>query len=85
MASNKNWDQVELWVRNGWQAISLDEALRLDKDRKKRCPECHGQVRVHAAGTNGQAAHFEHYENNPGCRFGHNFDGTKRMHRKRLS
>ena len=35
-------------------------------------------------GKNGEAAHFEHDENNPGCYLGYNFDGTKRMHRRPL-
>jgi len=74
----------ELKVRGVWTRITLEDALRLDKDRIKRCLECQGQVRAHQAGKNGEAAHFEHYERNPGCSLGHFFDGTPRMHRKPL-
>jgi hypothetical protein len=45
-------------------------------------PECHGRVRAHSTGKNGEAAHFEHHERNPGCSLGHYFDGTKKLHRK---
>jgi hypothetical protein len=72
----------EVKVRGEWQRITLQDALRLDKDRLKRCPECYGRVRAHSVGKNGEAAHFEHFEQNPGCYLGHNFDGTKRSHRK---
>ena len=72
----------ELKIKGTWQAITLDQALRLDKGRLMRCPECHGRVRAHSAGRDGMSAHFEHRENNPGCYLGYNFDGVKRKHRK---
>jgi hypothetical protein len=58
----------ELKVFGGWQPITLEEALRLHPSRVKRCPVCHERVRTHKAGDNGMAAHFEHYERNPGRR-----------------
>lgn len=72
----------DLKIRGAWQAITLEQALRLDKGRLMRCPECHGRVKAHSAGRDGMAAHFEHRENNPGCTLGYNFDGTQRVHRK---
>jgi hypothetical protein len=73
----------EVRVRGTWTRISLEDALRLDKDRLKRCPACHGRVRAHGTGSNGAAAHFEHDEANPGCMWCYNYDGRgSRMHRK---
>jgi hypothetical protein len=57
----------EVLVRREWTRISLEDALRLDKDWLKRCPACHGRVRTHATGSNGAAAHFEHDKANAGC------------------
>lgn len=75
--------QCEVRVRGEWIKIGLEDALRLDKDRIKRCPHCHGRVRAHATGKNGAAAHFEHDEANPGCMYSHKYDGGgQRMHRK---
>jgi hypothetical protein len=65
-----------------WEQIPLEQALGMPKDRLMRCPECHGRVRAHSTGKNGEAAHFEHHERNPGCSLGHYFDGTKKLHRK---
>jgi hypothetical protein len=74
----------EVLVRKQWTRVSLEEALnRLDKDRLKRCPACHGKVRAHRTGSNNAAAHFEHDEANPGCMWSHSYDGGgQRMHRK---
>jgi hypothetical protein len=33
-----------------WELVSIDKALSLNKERIKRCPECHGRVRAHNAG-----------------------------------
>lgn len=75
----------EVRVRGIWTSVTLEDALRLDKDRVKRCPDCHGRVRAHGTGRNGEQAHFEHFEANPGCMWCHNYDGAgKRMHRKPL-
>ena len=75
----------ELKLRGEWTTITLEDALRLDKDRLKRCPECHGKVRAHGVGKNGEAAHFEHDEKNPGCYLGNYYDGIKRMHRRPMT
>ena len=74
----------ELRVREGWQPITLDEALRLHPTRIKRCPVCHGKVRAHQAGDNGMVAHFEHFEVHAGCYLASDFDGNPRPHRKAL-
>jgi hypothetical protein len=74
----------ELRVREGWQPITLEEALALHPSRIKRCPICHGQVRAHQAAHNGMMAHFEHVELHPGCYLGSDFDGNPRPHRKAL-
>jgi len=78
-----NESTCELKIKGLREVITLEQALRLDKDRIKRCPECHGRVRAHGVGKSG-TAHFEHFENNPGCSLGYNFDGIKRRHRRRL-
>jgi hypothetical protein len=76
-------EKCEVKVRGAWVTISLRDALTLDKDRIKRCPECHGRLRAHGIGRNGEAAHFEHYEANPGCMWSYTYDGgAQRMHRK---
>jgi hypothetical protein len=74
----------EVLVRKEWVRVSLEEALsKLDKDRLKRCPACHGKVRAHRTGRNDAAAHFEHDEANPGCMWCYNYDGGgQRMHRR---
>ncbi|TDU00784.1 hypothetical protein DFO45_0288 [Azorhizobium sp. AG788] len=51
----------------GWEAVGVEEALGLPSSLLKRCPECHGRVRVHRASVNGMRAHFEHMEAHRGC------------------
>lgn len=65
----------EVRVRGVWTRISLEDALRLDKDRIKRCPACHGRVRANATGRNSRVAHFAHYEANSGCMWCYTYDG----------
>jgi hypothetical protein len=76
--------ECELRIQQGWQPITLADALRLAPSRVKRCPVCHGRVRANQAGTDGMAAHFEHYEIHPGCYLADAFDGNPRPHRKAL-
>jgi hypothetical protein len=73
----------EVRVQGKWTLIELSQALKLDPVRIKRCPECHGQVRLVKAGR-GKAAYFEHYERHPGCSSGDWFDGLRRPHPKAL-
>lgn len=68
-----------------WERIPLSQALTLAKGREMRCQECHGQVRPFVTGKNGEVAHFEHAERNPGCSLGDCFDGSKRMHLKAMT
>jgi hypothetical protein len=58
-------------VRNGagWVSMGIGEALMNRGTFPMRCPECHGKVRPHRAGTTGQAAHFEHELAHVGCSF----------------
>jgi hypothetical protein len=70
--------EVKVW--GDWKHLTLDQALELDPSRLKRCPECHGQVRLHKASIDGMVAHFEHYERNPGCSLGDCFDGNPKLH-----
>jgi len=74
----------ELKIRDGWQPITLEEALRLNPNRIKRCPVCHGRVRADQAGKNGMVAHFEHFQPHPGCYLGDAFDGNPRPHPRAL-
>ena len=73
----------EIRVQGQWTLVELPRALKLDAIRIKRCPECHGQVRIVKAGR-AEAAHFEHYERHPGCSLGDGFDGTRRKHPKAM-
>lgn len=64
-----------------WQQISVDDALPLKGGVKvMRCPECHGEVRPHAASEDGMAAHFEHLQAHEGCSLGVIFCGQKSPH-----
>ncbi len=77
--------ECELWANNRWNVISIDLGRRLPPERRMRCPECHGRVRFHKEGKNGETAHFEHSERNAGCSKGDCFDGTPRRHRRPLT
>ncbi|WP_146606155.1 hypothetical protein [Mesorhizobium kowhaii] len=69
-----------------WAPIEVYQALELNPDRRKRCPECHGAVRAHREGNNGMRAHFEHIEGHDGCSLKpRTFSGTKSMHPDALS
>jgi hypothetical protein len=70
--------EVKVW--GDWKRLTLDQTLELDRSHLKRCPECHGQVRLHKAFIDGTAAYFEHYERNPGCSLGDCFDGNPKLH-----
>ena len=74
----------ELKIREGWQPITLEDALGLNPDRKMRCPVCHGRVSAHPAEANGMAAHFEHVVFHSGCHLLEAFDGNPRPHLKAL-
>jgi hypothetical protein len=75
---------AELPIKGAWQTITLEQALGLDKSRRMRCPECHGQVRAHGVGKDGQRPHMEHKHRNKGCSRGDCFDGHPAMHPKAL-
>jgi hypothetical protein len=60
-------DECEIKIGGDWTVVGIDDALRSYGDEIKRCPECHGRVRAHKAGTTDQRAHFEHMVANPGC------------------
>jgi len=70
--------EVKVW--GDWKRLTLDQALELDPSHLKRCPECHGQVRLHKASIDGMVVHFEHYERNQGCSLGDCFDGNPKLH-----
>ena len=72
----------EVQVRGSWIPISISQALRLHKERTMRCVECHGRVRAHSEGKNGNRPHFEHHERHKGCSLGDCFDGVKTIHRR---
>jgi hypothetical protein len=74
----------ELRIFEGWQPITLDQALSLPPSRIKRCPVCFGRVRAHQANPDGTVAYFEHFELHLGCYLAEAFDGNPRPHRKAL-
>ncbi|WP_101927043.1 MULTISPECIES: HNH endonuclease [Luteimonas] len=60
------------------QQVSVDEALRLRQQGVAAhllCPECNGELRVHAASRPGSGswnpAHFEHKQTDPSCSLCH--------------
>ena len=75
---------AELSANQTWTPIDLDHALTMPRSRRMRCPECHGRVRAHKAGQDGQKAHMEHYERHAGCSRGDSFNGTPAPHHKAL-
>jgi hypothetical protein len=75
---NRN-TECEIEENSGWRAISVVEALERDRSEPKRCPECHGRVRVEKSGGK-TPAHYEHMEKNDGCSHSYRFDGRRRMH-----
>jgi hypothetical protein len=77
-------ESCELRSIEGWQPISLADALRLAPSRVTRCPVCHGRVRAHQADIDGMVPHFEHYQLHAGCYLADAFDGNPRPHRKAL-
>jgi hypothetical protein len=77
-------ESCELRIIEGWEPISLADALLLAPSRVKRCPVCHGRLRAHQADSDGMAAHFEHFELHLGCYLADAFDGNPRPHRKAL-
>lgn len=85
MSAGPRLDTCELWANKQWVEITIEDALRMDESRKKRCVECHGQVRAHSASEDGMRAHFEHLRAHPGCSRGHVYDGTSTRHPKALS
>lgn len=71
---------AELHANGSWQPIEMELALKMPKTRRMRCPECHGRVRAHKAGKDGQKAHMEHYERHAGCSRGDSFKGSPSPH-----
>ncbi|MGO4639590.1 hypothetical protein AB4Z43_14215 [Mesorhizobium sp. 2RAF45] len=80
-----NSEMFEMWANKAWLEVSIVDALdRFDASRKKRCPECHGQVRAHRSGDDGMRAHFEHFIAHAGCSKSTAFAGTRYRHPKAI-
>jgi hypothetical protein len=74
-------DLCELKTKDGWARLDIHQALALNPELSKRCPECHGAVRAHKASNNGMRAHFEHIISHAGCSLKpKTFSGIKSMH-----
>jgi len=70
-----NFD-CEAWVDRRWELLSIEEA----KARGKvpvRCPECKGQIKLHAGEK--ITPHAEHVDRFAGCSRGDCFDGNPRL------
>lgn len=80
-----NSETCEVKVRGEWIELTIEDALRLDASRTKRCPECQGQVRAHTNGSNGMRAHFEHFRRHDECSRSDAFKGTPKLHPCALS
>jgi hypothetical protein len=75
----------EVKVKGEWITRTIDEALRLHRDRELRCSECHGRVRAHHQAQDGSMkAHFEHFQRHEGCSRSWCFGGTRFVHPKAL-
>jgi len=76
---NRNaYCEIEV-MRDGklcWESSSVEEALKSDPKDRKRCPECHGTIRLHTAGV-GEPFHFEHVPKHPGCSLCGSFRGKR--------
>jgi hypothetical protein len=75
----------ELFANKAWVSVDIDTALKMPKRRLMRCPECHGRVKAHRVGADGQREHMEHYERHIGCSRGDCFNGVSSLHVKALS
>lgn len=75
---------AELSANKTWVSIDIDTALSMPRTRLMRCPDCHGRIRAHKAGRDGQKAHMEHYERHEGCARGDCFNGSATRHPKAL-
>ena len=75
----------QIFAHGEWVQISLEKALTMHADRTLRCTECHGRVRAHKEGKDGQRAHFEHKSRHPGCSRGNCFSGTSSLHPKAVT
>lgn len=75
-------DTCELQVSGGWSPITIYQALELNPDKVKRCPECLGQVNAHQASVDGiMRAHFEHRRAHDGCSLKpRTFSGVRALH-----
>ena len=56
--------EIEIGIAGQWRRSNVEDALAIN-ERYGRCVECHEDVRVHARGKNGAAAHVEHRKRNP--------------------
>lgn len=75
---NRN-SQCEIQSGQGWRLVSVEDAIALDPKELKRCPKCHGRVRVEKAGGK-TPAHYEHTPKHDGCPHSFRFDGIERPH-----
>lgn len=73
-------DECEIKIAGRWTIVDIEDALRSYGDEIKRCPECHGRMRAHNAGTTDQRAHFEHYVRHKGCSLKSGFSGRRERH-----
>lgn len=71
---NKN-AVCEVKEKGRWTRVRVVDALGLDRRERKRCPMCHGRVRLHKRGGI-TPAHFEHMAKWEGCPLCHRFDGA---------
>ena len=74
----------EIEVGGQWVVYNIDDVLQNDPPGRRRCVECHGVVKAHGVGKNGQAAHFEHGRRHSGCSRCDKFSGVKSSHPQAL-
>ena len=59
----------EALICGDWRLI-LVESLHGNNSVVRRCPECHGSIKLLKQGKDGQKEHFEHEKRNPSCSLG---------------
>ncbi len=69
-----------------WAYITVVAALYLNRECRKRCPECHGEVIARRA-IGEVPEHFEHVKPHSGCSLSDRvpYSGRKTLHPNRLS
>lgn len=74
-------DTCEVWIDGAWTPMPIAEAKLLHRNTDKRCPDCHGRVRVHGVYGPRQSIGMVHHRLHDGCpRIPRQYAGTPKPH-----